>query len=197
MIQSIEKKNFTRAEYLAREEEAEHKSEYHNGEILAMSGGSLYHNIISVNFVTGLKNGLKGKTCRPFNSDMKLEIASANHYVYPDAMVVCGKVQLSEGRNDMLLNPSLIAEVLSPSTMAYDRGDKFRKYLTISTLLEYVMIFQEEYRVEVYFRESSSRWIFSVYEGLEAVVNLASIDLKISMADIYEGVENEESEDSQ
>jgi Uma2 family endonuclease len=189
MVQAVEKKYYTPAEYFAWEEQAEFKSEYHDGEILAMAGGSLSHNIISGNFYAQLNVRLKGKTCRPFNSDTKLEIPFSQSYVYPDAMVVCGKVILTEGRTDTLTNPSLIAEVLSPSTADYDRGEKFRKYLTISALREYVMIFQNEFRVEVYFKESSSRWIFLVYEGLEAEVHLASLDLKMSLADIYEGIE--------
>src|SRR6266540_385371 len=134
------KKTFSPAEYLAMEEVADYKSEYYDGEIFAMSGGTADHSKIAVNFTAALSHLLETKPCHVFNSDMRLRVERSGMHTYPDAMVVCGKIEFVERRKDLLKNPVLIVEVVSESTRDYDRGAKFNFYKQIPTLKEYLLV---------------------------------------------------------
>jgi Uma2 family endonuclease len=178
------KKSFTPAEYLAMEQAADYKSEYYNGEIFAMSGGTADHSQIAGQFITALNQRLDPKPCRVFTSDMRLLVQRNGLYTYPDAMVVCGKIQFAEQRKDTLTNPLVLVEVLSESTRDYDRGTKFNFYRQIPTLQEYVLVESERAHVEVY-RRTGELWAVEMLDGLDAVVRLASVECEIPLTQIY------------
>ncbi len=182
------------AEYLAFEEKSEVKYEYENGHVFAMAGGTPNHGAIAANMSGALKNALKakGKRCRVWGSDLKVHIEKYNSFVYPDGMVVCGELEM-KGK-DAIQNPLLIVEVLSESTAAYDRGKKFRKYISLPSLVEYILIDEKPPLVHAYSRkieEDTKRkdWSMRFALGLEESIYLSSIDCEIPLADIYEYVD--------
>lgn len=175
-------------EYLEWEEKATYKSEYRQGEVTAMAGGSLNHNTISGNIFGNFFAMLKGKGCRPFNSDMKLDIPLSHSFVYPDAMVVCGTIELMEGRQDVVKNPTLIVEVMSPSTADYDRGEKFVNYRSLAMFKEYLLVDSRRYQVDAFFRKSPQEWQMLIYQDLSETVLIQSLGLKLPMSDIYTDV---------
>ncbi len=183
------KKYYTKEEYFTLEESAVEKYEFDNGEIYAMSGGSFNHGLISSNINRKLSELLDNKDCVAIGSDVKVEIALAHSFVYPDAMVICGKTQFAEGRNDLVKNPVLVVEVLSSSTESYDRGKKFKKYQTLPSFREDVLISQTEPLVETFLRQAENHWLYTVTEGLDEVVWLESVGSSITLKDIYHKVE--------
>ena len=182
------KKVFSPTEYLAMEEVADYKSEYFNGEIFAMSGGTPDHSSEAVNMTIALGTRLAAKPCRVFNSDMRLHIESNSLYTYPDVMVICGKIELVKRRNDTVTNPALIVEVLSESTRDYDRGLKFNLYKQVPSLQEYVVVESENPRVECYRRGADDQWVVEMIDDLSATVRLASVACEISLHEIYRKV---------
>ena len=175
-------------EYFKLLEQSEEKFEYHGGEVYMMAGGTSNHNIISLNTGRRILEGLDNKDCIGYGSDMKVEIAKNQSYVFPDVLVVCGPIDFAEDRNDTIKNPVLIVEVLSPSTEAYDRGLKFRMYRSLSSLQEYVLISQEEPLVETFYRQNDKSWHYRVAQGMDAKVTLASIEHTINLKDIYQKI---------
>ncbi|MCP4404529.1 MAG: Uma2 family endonuclease, partial [bacterium] len=163
---------YSREEYLEIEERAEYKSEYYNGEIFAMAGGSRNHSVICLNVNWGIREAISTKDCVGFESNMKLDIPKIRSFVYPDAMVVCGEIEFSEEREDCIKNPLLIVEVLSPSTEAFDRGRKFAYYRSIESLREYVMISQTEASVESFYKQNEKVWRYTVARGLDDRITL-------------------------
>jgi Uma2 family endonuclease len=150
-------------EYLAFERASEERHEYADGEIFAMSGGTIQHAAIAGNIIRDLGIALRGRGCRVLTSDMRIHIPATGRYVYPDAAVVCGQAKLQDEHSDTLLNPRLIVEVLSDSSEAYDRGDKFDQYRTIESLRTYVIASQKGPRIEVFSRQSGDSWLLRVY----------------------------------
>ncbi len=185
----LKKQFYTKEEYLELEELAEYKSEYYDGEIFAMSGGSYKHSAICSNLHRRIGDLLDGKNCIVFDSNLKLAIPEINAFVYPDLMVVCGKIEFAENRQDIIRNPILIAEVLSPSTESYDRDMKFGFYRTIPSLKEYMLVSQNKPIVEVYFRQNKDSWKYSVSEGTEQGIVLQSLGYEILLKDIYQKIE--------
>lgn len=179
---------YTPEEYLERERQAEHKSEYFNGFITAMAGATEAHNLIVFNLARELGVRIRGGPCRGYVNDMRVKVDATGLYAYPDAMVVCGERRFEDVRRDTLLNPTLIVEVLSPSTESYDRGDKFAHYLRLESLQEYVMIAQNQPRVERYTREGED-WRFTVIDDPDATLHLASLDCELPLREIYDQVE--------
>lgn len=179
----------TPEEYLALERQAETKSEYLNGEIFAMSGGSFPHNLISGNLVGELRQVLKRSPCRVCPGDQRIHIPATGLYTYPDAVVVCGEPRFEDEELDTLLNPTLIVEVLSPSTEAYDRGKKFEHYRSIDSLAEYLLVSQSEPRVEQFLRQEDGIWLFKAFAGRDARMPLPSLGCEIALAEIYDKVE--------
>jgi Uma2 family endonuclease len=177
----------TPQEYLDLEELAEYKSEYYQGEIFAMSGGSPSHALIATNFARALGNALQGSGCRVYNSDLRVHVPAITFYAYPDISVVCGKLELTGDRQDNLANPVLIVEVLSPSTESYDRGEKFSLYRSIPSLREYVLVAQNRLSVEVFHRNDAGIWELHLPE--EGKVALASIGCTVRLDDVYADVE--------
>jgi Uma2 family endonuclease len=187
MMLRTRKKKFTVQEYLAMEEVAPSKSEYYRGEIFALSGGSLDHSVIQGNLTRELGVLLAATPCRVLTSEIRIQVPTADLYTYPDAAVVCGKVQFPNRRNDTILNPLLIVEVLSPTARDYDRGAKFEMYKAIASLQEYVLVDAEKEHVECYHRRDEE-WVVNTYDGLEASCHLESVDSDVPLAKIYEKV---------
>jgi Uma2 family endonuclease len=177
----------TPEEYLAVERQNEYKSEYMDGEMVAMVGASRRHNIITFNVAGELHRQLEGRPCEGYANDMRVRIVSRREYAYtyPDVVVVCGEPQFEDGHLDTLLNPTVLIEVLSESTEKYDRGKKFSFYRTIESLAEYVLVAQDEFRVEEYVRQPDGRWLLSDYRSLDAVVELASIQCTLALREVY------------
>ena len=185
------KKRYTPEEYLALEEKAEFRSEYHHGEIIPMTGGSFNHNEIITNLWI-LKSKLRGKGHRFYSSDVRLWISKYRKFTYPDVMVIQGAPVSYNNRTDTLTNPRLIVEVLSKSTEDYDKGDKFRYYRSIPELQEYVLINQYELEIQQYTKSDGGFWIYRVYESTEDIVKFGSIEVEMTVAEIYEGISFEE-----
>ncbi len=175
-------------EYLQIERTQNAKYEFHNGKIYALAGGTLNHGLICGNLYAGLRKQLdkKGSKCLPFNTDVKLHIAQKNSYVYPDSMVICGDITTAETDKNAVTNPVLIVEVLSKSTAEYDRGDKFHIYQKIPSFKEYVLIEQTRYIVDVYYKqENSDLWRITRYEGLDQIIPFTSLNISLSMEELY------------
>ncbi|OAB63659.1 hypothetical protein AY599_21810 [Leptolyngbya valderiana BDU 20041] len=175
-------------EYRALEEVAEVKREYRDGEIVPMTGGTYEHNSIALNWVTCFKVALRGKNYHVRAGDMRLWIPQYRQAVYPDVFVISGDPVFNENCRDEVLNPCLIVEVLSDSTEARDRGDKFRYYQSIAEFQEYLLVSQYEPRVEQFVRVGVNEWSLRVYDDLAMTVQLGAIDLEVAMRDLYEGV---------
>ncbi|NEP78093.1 MAG: Uma2 family endonuclease [Okeania sp. SIO3C4] len=190
-MQIQQQKNYTPTEYLNFEINSQQRHEYINGEIIPMTGGTPNHNQISLNFSAALNFSLKSLSYRVFVADQRLWIPNKSIYTYPDVMVTSGDLQLQTGRKDTILNPLIIAEVLSKSTRNYDKDEKFAAYRTIPTFQEYVLIDQYAMQVEQYYKTAQKQWIFSEYNEASETISLNSISFQITMADIYNKVEFE------
>lgn len=180
----LQQTHYTAEEYLALERNASSKSEFHDGQIFAMTGASREHNLISVNIASELHRQLKNRPCEAYVNDMRVKAAKARSYHYPDIAVVCGKPEFEDAHVDTLLNPTLLIEVLSDSTEAYDRGGKFAHYRKIETLREYLLVMQDQPAIERYVRQGDV-WILSEALGLEASLTLESIDCRLSLREVY------------
>lgn len=184
------KKYVSPEEYLEIERAALDKHEYLNGEIFAMSGAKLGHVRICGNIAASVHRQLKHLSCQAFQSDLRVHIPATGLYTYPDVIVVCGEPQLvPDGHLDTLLNPTVIVEVLSPSTADYDRGAKFDHYKTIESLKEYVLVWQEKKRVARFTRRDDGSWNLKDFIGEDVEIDLASVDCSLLMVDIYDKVE--------
>ncbi len=176
-------------EYFRLEEASDSKSEYFQGEIFAMVGASLAHDRIAVNVVSDLDSALEGSDCVVFSSDVKVGVEAGKHFFYPDASVVCGNVELEKDRNDTIVNPVVIFEVLSKSTGDYDRGTKFVAYRRIPALREYVLIDQYSCRVEHFFKDENGRWILEDLNNPQDMLKLDSIGVRLPLERIYRRLE--------
>jgi len=179
----------TPEEYLERERKAETKSEYLRGEVFAMAGGSLNRAVIIGNVSGELRQKLKQHPCRTVSSEARLAVATAGLYTYPDVMVICGDPVFVDNRQDTIANPLLLVEVLSDSTKNYDRGQKFQYYRSLSSLMEYLTVAQDEMHIEQYARQASGQWLLTEYSDAVAIVNLPSLQIELRISDIYEKVD--------
>ena len=172
--------------YRAISETAEERLEYRDGEIFTMAGGSANHSAIAVNVTTTLNITLRDTSCRVYNGDMRIWVPEFQCGTYADALVINGKPEFNGDRTDEILNPLLIVEVLSPSTEGYDRGEKFRKYRSIPSLAEYLLISQSEPYIEHYFKpENNDVWQFQTCDRLEQTMKLHSLNIEIPVSEIY------------
>jgi Uma2 family endonuclease len=178
----------TPAEYLALERSAREKSEYVNGRIYAMSGASRLHNLISLNVAGELRSQLRGRPCEAYVNDMRVKVQRTGMYTYPDVVAVCEEPRLEDAEFDTLLNPSVIVEVLSPSTESYDRGEKFAHYRRLDSLREYVLVAQVTRRIE-HFRRRGEHWVLTEISDPGGELSLSSIGCVLKLADIYDRVE--------
>lgn len=183
----------TPEEYLAWERKADTKHEYLRGEIIAMSGASHAHSLIVTNISGELYIQLKGGTCEVHTNDIRVRTSPEISYFYPDVLVVCGEPRFEDNAFDTLLNPIVLVEVLSPSTQAYDRGEKFKHYQQLTSLREYILVSQGEVEVERY-RRQGTEWQPTEFRSLEDVLSLTSIDCELSLDDIYRRVEFRENQ---
>ena len=177
-------------EYIALERKATLKSEYLSGEILAISGASDTHNLITMNTSNALYNQLADRGCRIYASDMRVGISTGVSYFYPDVTVVRDEPRFEDNALDTLINPIVVIEVLSPSTEAYDRGEKSIRYRQLESLQEYILISQDQVQVDHYLRQGK-QWVISEFSALEDVLPLVSIGAELSLHQIYRFVDLE------
>ncbi len=176
-------------EYLAFDRASEFRNELLDGEIVAMSGGSMDHARLGMSISNQLYNArLQGSDCETFASDFRVRVSS-RMYTYPDAIVVCGKPLLADGRKDTLLNPRVIVEVLSPTTEHYDRGLKFQYYRAMESLQDYILVSQDQIRIEQFTRGDARSWTLRDYQSVEETLRIESVGVSIPIARIYERVE--------
>lgn len=178
----------TPEEYLAFERKATTKHEYLAGEVVAMSGASFAHNFITGDIFGELRAQLRDGRCRAAASDMRVKVSKTASYFYPDVVVFCGEPQVEDSESDTLLNPTLIVEVLSPSTEARDRGEKFWHYQQLVSLQEYILVSQDRVCIEHHLREGAY-WLRTEFRALEDVMALPSIECKLCLRDIYNSVD--------
>ena len=178
----------TEEQYLAIDRAAEFRSEFLDGEMIAMSGGSMRHARLQQNISSELYICLRGTQCEAFGPDFRVRV-SRRMYTYPDVPVVCGKPLLADERQDVLLNPAVIFEILSPSTEKYDRGVKFQHYRTIDSLKDYILVAQDAARVEHYTRADDNTWTLRDHQTLEEELKIASIAVSLPLSRIYDRVE--------
>ncbi|MBW3622111.1 MAG: Uma2 family endonuclease [Armatimonadetes bacterium] len=178
----------TPEEYLVLERKAETKSEYYNGQMYAMSGASRAHNLVAGNLFRELSLQLRDRPCEAYINDMRVKVSETGLYTYPDVVVACGEIRFEDAQVDTLLNPVLVVEVLSPSTEAYDRGEKFAHYRRVDSLQEVVLISQAVMRVERFVRQGED-WLLTEYRHPDDVLHLVSVEAKIPLREIYTRVE--------
>ena len=184
---AYQKKFYTIQEYLEMEKEALEKHEYYKGEIFAMSGASARHNVISVNILIALGIALKGKSCRPYGSDMRIHIPENSLFTYPDISIICGDVITSKEDEDTATQPTVIIEILSPSTKNYDRGVKFMLYRAIPTLKDYILIDSKSIHAEHFAINKEGLWQLKEYNKPEEKIIIETLNVQLLLEDVYEG----------
>lgn len=175
-------------EYLALERESEDRHEYLAGQIYAMVGESPEHSIICINLAREVSTQLKGTDCQAYSPNMKIRTSPRGLYAYPDLTVVCGQAAFHDDKRDVIVNPCLIFEVLSPTTEAYDRGRKFARYTEIETLTDYILVAQEEPRIEHYSRQADGNWLYTAVSNLRDNLVISSPVCRLSLAELYSGI---------
>ena len=184
----VQQRYYTPEEYLALEETAEQKSEYRDGKIVPMTGGTTNHNQISLNISLALSTIFKRQDYRIYMADVRLWIPEKRIYTYPDVMVIAGRPEYYSNRRDTVTNPQVLIEVLSESTRAYDRSEKFQAYSTIASFQEYILVDQTKISIEQFSKTGIKQWAFRLYDEDEAI-ELTSVPVQIALADLYDKVE--------
>jgi len=175
-------------DYLTLERTSPQKHEYYAGEIFALAGGSVAHNLIATNITGMLYNQLRRRPCTVYASDLRVKIPATGLYTYPDIVLVCGELHFEDDHQDTLLNPMVIIEILSPSTENYDRGKKFQNYRTIPSFTDYLLVNQNNQYIEHYQRQSNYQWLLSEYKTADARMHIVSIDCTVLLEEVYEKV---------
>ncbi len=189
-MSAVPKSILTADRYLVIERAAAEKSQYYRGEMFAMAGASAKHNLIVANIIRVLGNALVQSPCRVFASDLRVAIDVDHHYVYPDAVVVCGQAEYLDQSLDTLLNPTLVVEVLSESTERYDRGLKFSGYRSLSSIHTVMLVSQDRQAIEIYSRQSDNQWLLRPFQSPDdTVVGMPHLAIEIPLAGIYLGAE--------
>ena len=178
----------TEAEYLAIERPALFKSEFHDGEMFAMAGGSPMHSLIAANVIRALGNRLAGRGCLTFTSDLRVKVEMTGLNTYPDVSVACGEMRFADGEEDTLVNPTLLAEVLSDATESYDRGDKFEHYRRIPSLQAFLLVSQRKPALELFLRGSSGQWTLHEAAGLEAMLEIPPLQLTLPLQEVFANI---------
>lgn len=184
---SYSNKKYTIEEYLEMEDVAVEKHEYYQGEIFAMSGAKVQHNIIAGNIYGHLFNKLKGKPFKPFHSNQRIHIEKNTLFTYPDISIVCGDIETRNKDEWNILNPAIIIEVLSPSTKNYDRGEKFKLYRDISTLKEYILVDSESIHIETFYINNTGHWELVEYKSSDESLLIKALQISVELKEIYEG----------
>lgn len=183
---------FSPEDYLQFERAANTRHEFLDGEIYQMAGESLSHSRVCMNLAREAGNKLKGKSCEPLSPNMKVRTSSASLFTYPDLTIVCGEPEFHDRKKDVLTNPKIIFEVLSPSTADYDRTTKFQRYRTGNeTLTDYILASQDKIFVEHFFRQADGNWLYRSYGEIADVLTVESIECDLSLSEIYDRVEFE------
>lgn len=182
------KRHFTIQEYLELENASQEKHEYFQGEIFAMSGAGNNHNEIFSNLFLEIGNKLKGKPCRPYGSDMRMNIPENTLFTYPDISIYCKEGKQLDADKNTSLQPTIIIEILSPSTKNYDRGNKFKLYRDIPSLQEYILVDSETISIEAFHINKNNNWELKEYNQLDEKLNFVSLGFDISLAEIYADV---------
>jgi Uma2 family endonuclease len=190
-MSTLPKTYLTPERYIEIERAAEYKSEYYQGEMFAMAGAKWNHNLIVAHLISQLDQQLRSRPCSVTPSDMRVRVSATGLYTYPDVAVVCGEPQFLDGHRDTLLNPTLIIEVLSPSTEAYDRGLKFENYRSIETLRQYLLVSSDRIHADLYTRQPDGGWLLTSADGPAGTLSLASVNCQVALADVYEKVDFE------
>lgn len=181
------KKTIDVTAYLEMERKASTKHEFRNGEIVAMAGGTLAHNMLAGNAYYTLRSKVDER-CTVFNSDQQVYFQHLNNFVYPDLSLVCGNIETASIHEQAIINPLLVIEVLSDQTAAYDRGEKFRKYRSLPTFKEYLLIDQQQPIVDALYRENDQFWRMQTIIGLDKAVPIHSLGVELLMSDLYKDV---------
>lgn len=181
------KQKFTMEEYLTMERRSEQKHEYFNGEIFAISGAGERHNVIFSNLFGELAYKLKGNPCRPYGSDLRIHIPENTLYTYPDISIICRDIVTDQKDDDNVIQPSILIEILSPSTKNYDRGTKFKLYRDIPSLKEYILIDSEAISVEIFRLHENGHWQLDEYKNPDEFLKLFTIEFEITLKEIYQG----------
>lgn len=187
-MSAVPRVKLTPAEYLARERDATFKSEYYDGEMFAMAGGSPEHALIALNVGAECRSRLTGRQCHTYSSDLRVRITPTGLYTYPDVTIVCGELRCADDDPTTIVNPTVLFEVLSQSTEAYDRGVKAAHFRRLESLSAYVLIAQDSPQVEMHARASDGSWAISDYHDLGDRMDLPAIGLSIPLREIYYGV---------
>jgi len=182
-------RRLTETEYLSVERAAEFKSEFFDGEMFAMAGGTPQHSRIATNLAREFGNRLERSQCVPYNSDLRIKVEPTGLFTYPDLSVICGPLQFAAGTEDTMVNPTVLVEVLSDSTEAYDRGKKFEHYRQIPALKEYLVVSQKEPRIEQFVRQADGRWLLNEATGLKATLAIPSLGISLSLAEVFAKVD--------
>ena len=187
----VQKRRYSIEEYLEQELTALDRHEFHDGEILAMSGGSIEQRLIAANILREIGNALKGKPCRAADSNLCVRIPGKSRYMYPDALVFCGPPQFDpqDDKRHTIINPRVIIEILAPSAEAYDRGDKFTQYRQIPSFEEYILISQDRPNVESYHRQPDGTWPAVNFTDLAETAKIRSLGIEFPMTEVYAGIE--------
>ena len=183
------KPQLTSEEYLAIERDTERKHEFYRGEMFAMVGASREHNLVAGNIFASLHSQLKDRDCQVFTGDMRVKVSATGLYTYPDVIATCKSPKFEDDHVDTLLNPQVIFEVLSESTEKYDRGKKWEHYRQIESLREYVLVSQDHPQIDHFVRQDDGHWLLDEASGLEASLELPTIDCRLQMADVYAKVQ--------
>ncbi|SRR5213593_1105118 len=178
----------TETEYLALERAAEFRSEFFEGEMFSMASSNRWHSLIVTNLLVEFGNLLRERPGLVFNGDLRMNVEATGLFTYPDLSVVCGELQFTNDSDDTIVNPTVLAEVLSESTEAYDRGKKFEHYQQIPTLMEYLLVSQREPRIEQFIRQQGGDWLLRQAVGLDATLTIPSLEIAISLAEIFANV---------
>ncbi|MEI7557266.1 Uma2 family endonuclease [Candidatus Chlorohelix sp.] len=192
MTSAFSKRFFSPEEYLAMEETADYKSEYYDGAIFAMAGGSFNHNLIASNILAAISRAVAEKPCFVFGSDMRLQIEELKKYTYADVTAICGQPLFMPGRNDTITNPLVVVEVLSPTTMKYDQQGKFRLYKSLPSLQDYLLVDQYSPYIQYYHRLDADKWLLELKQDIKGSIEIAALDLELSLETIYHKVIFEE-----
>jgi Uma2 family endonuclease len=184
MGQPNQQRRYTLEEYFALEASSEERHEYFDGEVFAMAGGTKSHNLITQNFTMALRGSLRGKGCQVFMEDVRLAVQDDFHYTYPDVVVICDPADRRDAY--LIRQPVLIVEVLSPSTADYDRSRKFTQYQKIASLRHYLLVSQTAWVLEWFRRDEAGQWIYTVFSDPADVLEIAELNLRLPLADVYE-----------
>jgi Uma2 family endonuclease len=191
MTLPVEEHRATIAEYLQRERQSLDKREYRDGEVLLMAGGTADYSLIVANVIREVGNRLKGRPCHVYDSNLRVRIPRTVLYTYPDATVICGPRQIDpeDPYGETVTNPRVVIEVLSPTTEAYDRGEKFDRYRLLDSMEQYILVSQTAPRIETFLRQDGGNWLFTPFSGQTAIAKLRSLEIDLPLAEVYAGIQ--------